>query len=55
VTLTTSVLPFAAILSGRTRFDRTAASPLRLAITALLTGVVMTVHPFLFGASPLPV
>ncbi|MEQ8370998.1 MAG: NnrU family protein [Alphaproteobacteria bacterium] len=55
VALTTSVLPFAAIAAGRTRFDRAAISPARLAVTAVLYGLLLTVHPFLFAASPLPV
>ncbi len=52
--LTTSTLPFAALLSGRTRMDWRGLGWWRLVLGLLLYVVLLNAHPFLFGASPLP-
>lgn len=55
IALTTSVIPFAAILSGRTKPDWAGIGLWRVAAALGLYVVLLVVHQPLFGASPFPV
>ena len=50
----TSNVPFAAIAGGRNRFVAREVGVWRIALGAVLYGVFLAIHPWLFGASPLP-
>lgn len=52
--LTTSVVPFAALASGRTTMDWRGLGWWRPLLGIALTLVLLHLHPLLFGASPLP-
>lgn len=54
VALTTSVIPFAAILSGRTKADWAGVGLWRVAVALALYVVLLLVHQPLFGGSPFP-
>lgn len=50
--LTTSVVPFLAIVQGRTRFDWSGIGPLRVIGGIALWAVLWFAHPFVIGVSP---
>jgi uncharacterized membrane protein len=50
----TSNLPMAAVLTGRTRLDLRGIGPRRLGAAAILYGLLIAVHPWVIGVSPLP-
>ena len=52
--LTTSLVPFAAILSGRTSFDWPGIGLWRVALALVLYAVLLHFHGWLFGVSALP-
>src|SRR5690606_25957518 len=52
--LTTSVIPFAAIASRRTRMDWQGLGWWRPLLGVALYVALLHLHPLLFGASPLP-
>lgn len=54
IALTTSVVPFAAIMSGRTRADWAGIGLWRVAVALALYIVLLLVHQPLFGGSPFP-
>jgi uncharacterized membrane protein len=49
----TSFIPFAAILSGRQRWQRSDLPWLAIGVGAALTVVIFVVHPIIFGGNPL--
>jgi uncharacterized membrane protein len=51
----TSLIPFAAVLSGRLRLSEYAPNPARLAAALALYLSLLAMHPMLIGVSPLPV
>lgn len=55
VKLITSVLPFAALASGRTTMDWPGIGWWRPAIALLLYAALLHLHPWLFGVSAMPV
>lgn len=54
IRLTTSLLPFAALASGRTRMDWVGIGWWRPLVALILYAALLHFHPWLFGASPLP-
>jgi uncharacterized membrane protein len=54
IALTTSVMPLAAILSGRAKFDWQGIGWVRLGAALLIYVVLLYLHPWLFGVSALP-
>ncbi len=54
VKLTTSVIPFAALLAGRTEMDWAGLGWWRPLLGLLLFAVVLGAHSVIFGVSPLP-
>ncbi len=54
IKLTTSIIPFAAIVSGRTSFDWAGLGLWRPLAGAALYMALLLLHPWLFGVSPLP-
>ena len=54
VAMTTSLIPFAAILSGRTRFDWPGIGLWRIAVALVLYAVLLHFHGAIFGVSVLP-
>lgn len=52
--LTTSLLPFAAILSGRTRFDWPGIGLWRVALALVLYAALLHFHEWIVGVSALP-
>jgi uncharacterized membrane protein len=54
IALTTSVIPFAAILSGRTSFDWAGIGFWRPLAGVALYMALLLLHPWMFGASALP-
>jgi uncharacterized membrane protein len=53
--LTTSILPFHAILDGRTKFDWSGIGVWRIALGLVVWAALYYVHPWIAGADPMPV
>jgi uncharacterized membrane protein len=50
----TSYLPFAAMIGGRTRLKLAEIGYVRIAGGLILYGLLLALHPWLFGVSPMP-
>ena len=54
IALRTSLIPFAAAITGRTKIDWTGIGIARLAGGGVLYGIFIGLHEFAFGVTPLP-
>ena len=54
IAMRTSLIPFAAVISGRTKIDWAGIGVTRLAGAVMLYGVLVGLHEFAFGVAPLP-
>ena len=54
IAMRTSLIPFAAVISGRTKIDWAGIGVTRLAGAVVLYGVLVGLHEFAFSVTPLP-
>ncbi len=54
IALTTSRVPFQAIVAGRTKFDWKGIGPARVVVGLAIYAILLQLHPWLFGVPALP-